>query len=199
MLWRIRPIEVRVKLFTPPRGKAWPACYFVEADDEIIGELSKHPDTRTSKHPWKVEVWNTGKNKALGVLDCLQHAVEALLKAKGMEHCPFAVTFDAGSVNGRPFDFGRADSLGDDEDRVHFTVLKDPKDGQFYVDCVIVSRTIGCNIDLEVRGPFASYREAGEAGREIALEWLPPRGVRVDDEEVEGMRRDIRTAARTRK
>lgn len=197
MLCRIRPIEVEVRLFTPPRGKAWPGHYSVEADDDIIGDMYKHADTRTTKHQWKVEAWREkGNNKSLGTFDCLQHAVEALLKDKKKEHCPITVTFDPGSVGRRPYDFGRAYSIGDDEDRVHILVLKNPTDGKFYVDTVIASKTIGCNDDLEVRGPFKTYREAGKAGLEIALDWLTPRGVPVDEEEVKAIREDFRNSGK---
>jgi hypothetical protein len=192
MLWRIRPIEVKVRLFLPPRGKTWPGVYSVWADADSIGWLDKHADTPTKKHPWRA---TKGINdvKSLGTSFCLDHAVEALLKAKKKAHCPFTVKYDPGSVNGRPYDFGRAYSIGDDEDRIHFLVQKNPADGKFYVDCVIASKTIGCDLDLEVRGPFKTYREAGEAGLKIALDWLPHRGVPVDADEVEAIRKDFRT------
>lgn len=192
MLWRIRPLNIHVSLWLPPRGRTKPGYYTVMVGRHALGNLQKHPDSRMTKHPWEALNRVNFKDNSLGMFGSVENAVEALLATENKDRCPFRVTLDTGSVGGRPFDFGHAYSLGDDEDRVHFLVQMNPKDGLYYVDAVIVSQTIGCSYDLEVRGPFDTYAEAGEAGVEIARNWLTPGGIQIDCIELEAIQDDLK-------
>lgn len=192
----------KVKLstvFGKPRGRWRPAHYFVYLNGGSIGEITTPIVPGTKRH-FKVERWLKKEKKFVGVFEDMETAVKRLLKAHGTDpSLPFIIEphdltfYDHPILKGRhPFRVDEAYYLGDSDDGLYWVTEKSPDDGMWYTLIAVGSNTIGLDFLLDHKGPYQSFRDGAEAGLQVALEWLPPRGVPVDDKDIEAIREDIR-------
>lgn len=192
-------LHVTLFMLGRPRGSKSPGYYHVNVGGNLIGVLKKYADLGTTKHRWSAYRWVNHKQVHVGSFYDTEKAVRALLAEEGLDAGqPLTITKDHGYVSfsdvglpKRDFDFLSAYYLGDDEDGVFILPEHDAATGAWFVLTVVGSETIGYDFALAYKGPYATRQAAAEAGLQTGLDWIPGRGIMVDNKDVDAIREDI--------
>jgi hypothetical protein len=194
-------LNVRLStVFGKPRGRLRPARYDVYVRRKLIGEITTPIVPGHQERELVVHRWSRRTKTVVGVFKDMEQAVKALLGANGIDSSrPFKITNEPQQLHffdqrgERLFWFDQASYLGDSDDGVYWSIEKNSDDHKWYALAAVGSNTIGVDFLLDYLGPYETWRDAAEAGLEVALAWLKPRGVWVEDKDVEAIREDIRS------